>query len=415
MKKKSEPKPASADAPRLVPGYKQFGGRQVEAAALRNVLAHWGVVTAHTGEPFSEALLFGIGGGIGLGYFVYASGDFTSLFVATRITTTENAKTGFPLTICERLGLDITLQASSSAEAAEKKLKQALAEGQPVILWAGPLPYYGPTSVYHTLVVYGFDESQKQVLVADLYGKTLTLTPEELTTARKAEGVVKFRALVMAPPSTKKVEAKKAVQQGLQAFCEQMREGFGPANFKSNFGLKALEKWASLLTDFKDKRGWPKFFPRGPRLYNALTSAYNQIENRGSGGSAFRELYADFLVEAGQVLKQPKLNEVAEQFRESGRRWSALSAALLPDSIPLFKETKQLTGKKRALFEKKGAAARDEMQAIPTRLAEIKSQAEAAFPMNEAEVQDLLADLRQHVLAVHAAEANAVTTLEALL
>jgi uncharacterized protein YpuA (DUF1002 family) len=92
-----------------------------------------------------------------------------------------------------------------------------------------------------------------------------------------------------------------------------------------------------------------------------------------------------------------------------------LSAALLPDSVPPFEETKQLATKKRTLFEKKGAAARDETQAINARLAEIKSQVEKAFPMSEAEVQDLLADLRQRVLAIHAVEEKAVEALQALV
>jgi hypothetical protein len=398
----------------LVPGYQQFGGRQAEAGALRNVLAHSGVVAPHTGEPFTDALLFGLGGGIGLGYFVYASGDFTSLFLATRITT---GPTGFVEAMCARLGAKAEMQSATTTPAAEKKLKQALAEGSPVIVWVDPrrLPYHGPHGAYHTLVVFGFDESRNEVYIADQYDKSLTLTPDDLTAARKGEGVIKFRSLVVTPPATNKVDAKRAVQQGLRDCCAQMREGFGPPNFKSNFGLMALKKWADLLTEPKDKRGWPKFFPRGPRLYNALLSAYDQIENRGNGGSAFRELYADFLVEAGEILKQPKLNAVADQFRDSARLWSALSAALLPDSVPPFKETKQLATKKRTLFEKKGAAARDETQAINARLAEIKSQVEKAFPMSEAEVQDLLADLRQRVLAIHAVEEKAVEALQALV
>ena len=51
-------------------GYDHFGGRHAESAAVANVLAFRGVLAPHTKEPFSEALLFGIAGGIGCGYFV---------------------------------------------------------------------------------------------------------------------------------------------------------------------------------------------------------------------------------------------------------------------------------------------------------------------------------------------------------
>src|SRR4051812_41918888 len=97
--------------------YNQFGARQVEAGAVRNVLAYHGVVTPHSGKPFDEALLFGIGGGIGLGYFVYMMPDHASLFVATRITTQESGHPGFAGAICERLGLEAELQTSSSVPA----------------------------------------------------------------------------------------------------------------------------------------------------------------------------------------------------------------------------------------------------------------------------------------------------------
>src|SRR4030067_18919 len=143
MKKRQAARSTGGGGAWLVPGYQQFGGRQAEAGALRNVLAHSGIVAAHTGEPFTEALLFGIGGGIGLGYFVYESGDFTSLFIATRITTNETPQAGFLHTICERVGVKTAIQTATSALAAESKLLAALVGGWPVLAWvdARKLPY----------------------------------------------------------------------------------------------------------------------------------------------------------------------------------------------------------------------------------------------------------------------------------
>lgn len=48
--------------------YRQFGGVHPETAALANVLAANQIVAPHTGRPFSEAMLFGISGGLGMGY-----------------------------------------------------------------------------------------------------------------------------------------------------------------------------------------------------------------------------------------------------------------------------------------------------------------------------------------------------------
>ncbi|HJW83344.1 MAG TPA: BtrH N-terminal domain-containing protein [Anaerolineae bacterium] len=400
-------------------GYRQFGARQSEAGALRNALAYAGVVAPHTGQAFTEEMLFGIGGGLGLGYFVYQMPGYASLFVATRITTEESARPGFILTMCERLGLDVDFQNASSAAVAEKKLQAHLAQGTPVIVWIDPskLPYYGRwLYTYHALVVYGIDQGRDEVYVADRSAKALTLRRSELSAARQGEGAIRFRALPVSAPRPVTLPAlRRGVMQGLRDFCDQMRNGFGPANFRSNFGLKALEKWAGLLTDTADKRGWPKYFPAGPHLFRALTAVFDQIENRGGGGSAFRPMYADFLEEASTVLTKPRLAMVAEQFRESARLWGRLAAALLPNSVALFKETKQLATRRRTLFEKKGMAAVGELQAIDARLAEIGSQVEQEFPLNPGEVLDLLAGLRDRVLAIHQVEAKAVSELQALL
>lgn len=66
--------------------FNHFAGSVPVATALRTLLAHAGVRAPHTGQPFSEAMLFGIGGGIGAGVFAfhYTKEDFSSFFIAGR-------------------------------------------------------------------------------------------------------------------------------------------------------------------------------------------------------------------------------------------------------------------------------------------------------------------------------------------
>jgi hypothetical protein len=120
--------------------YAQFGGQQPEAAALRNVLAHLGGVAAHSDAPLSEAILFGIGGGIGAAYFTfeYESAGLKTLFLGTRINTQESKSPEFLLSMCERIGVATQVLNSGSASAAEKKLGKSLDEGIPAIIWVDP-------------------------------------------------------------------------------------------------------------------------------------------------------------------------------------------------------------------------------------------------------------------------------------
>ena len=63
---------------------------------------------------------------------------------------------------------------------------------------------------------------------------------------------------------------------------------------------------------------WSEQF-RGLNLYGCLFNTFIYIEIGGTGGSAFRPMYAQFLKEAGSILNKPALNEVAEMFEGSGK------------------------------------------------------------------------------------------------
>ena len=62
------PRPRALAPPVSDHGYALRGGIHPDTAAVANVLAHHGVTAGHTGEPLSEAMVLGVGGGLGAGY-----------------------------------------------------------------------------------------------------------------------------------------------------------------------------------------------------------------------------------------------------------------------------------------------------------------------------------------------------------
>ncbi|HJW91267.1 MAG TPA: BtrH N-terminal domain-containing protein, partial [Anaerolineales bacterium] len=228
-----------------------------EVAPLWGALAYAGVsmppgVGGPPGSPLSEPLLFGIGGGIGLGYFVYESGDYSSLFLATRITTAESGQAGLLPDILTRLGLPFRALTASTPAAAEKKLLAELALGRPVVAYldARRLPYLASPATYHSVLVLGFDPERRVYWVADRVTQALPIQADLLQAARQGEGAPKTRALVVesalhhgAGGSVAAEKLRAAVRQGLEAGMAQLRHGFGPPNFRGNFGLMGLEKW----------------------------------------------------------------------------------------------------------------------------------------------------------------------------
>jgi hypothetical protein len=126
-------------------------------------------------------------------------------------------------------------------------------------------------------------------------------------------------------------------------------------------------------------------------------------------------MYADFLDEASLVLNKPSLREVARLFRTSAQAWRELAEALLPENIPMFKETRNLMLRKHRLFLDQGNAAQSAIQQINTRLVEIKDEVTLDFPLNESQVAAMRENLRAHVLKIHDVEQEAIRMLQAAM
>lgn len=390
--------------------------RQSEAGAVKAALDRLGVVAPHTKKPVNDALLFGIGGGIGVGYYVMQYGPMLTLYVNTRIMTQESAKAGFPQAIADALGLMYKSFETPKSGEFLKKIDKALANGATPIVWAhrSGLKYYESQRkhdmTYHTIALLGSCDEGHGFTTVDLSAKPLTLSREYFEGVSRNPMAGKLRAMIIEPPS-KPLDLKMTVVAGINACRSQMLEGWPIGRSQSNTGVNGLQKWASLLTDAKDKKGWPALFPTGDLLYPRLLSIFEQIELRGDRG-AFRRLYADFLREAADVLGRKTLAKLADRFDDAAQQWSDLAAAFLPDRVPAFREIRNLLLRKSELFVTQGADARPEMQKINERLAAIEASVATSYPLDAAGRTALLADAAKRILAIAALERELFEALE---
>jgi hypothetical protein len=106
---------------------------------------------------------------------------------------------------------------------------------------------------------------------------------------------------------------------------------------------------------------------------------------------------------------------VGNQFRKSAEVWCDLANAVLPDSVPLLKETRDLKSKKRQLFIERGGDALDEIAAINTRLNGIKAAVADSYPMSQNEVVALRQDMRERVLKIRDMEREAVEAMQSAI
>lgn len=396
---------------KTVTAKKHVAGRQPESATLRNVLIQR---DACTSDLCTEEILFGLGGGIGCAYFLFDMHGGHPVYIGSRIHAKEGDTPYFTLQMTEGWGATADVRHSSSPSAATKSLVKILNDGFTPIVWVEvtKLPYMflsGHANAYHQVVVYGMEGDD--VLVGDLGDSVIRMSMEELTEARNSNYAPKFRTVVISE-ATAKPQLRETLSDRIRVTCSQMLEGLGIANF----GLAALNKWAQMLTNTKNKKGWPNCFPGGPPLHGAMSTVFAQIELRGYGGSAFRGLYADFLDQAAGVLKKSALKKVAEQFRESEASWRAISDAALPDSIPLLKETREALTRRSVLIRKPRTTAIDkELESLRDRLKQLRERSAKELSLSKADTLDLFGAISERVLETEKIERAAFTELSSIV
>jgi hypothetical protein len=396
----------------------QFNGRHWETGSIHNALALQEVKAPHTGKPYSEALLLGVSGGVAFGYFTFEyKGYLPHVALLTR-----NTFNPFP-TILERLGIAQDIQQTNKAETAEKNLQNTLESGLYPILWADQfsLPYNclpANEPMWGMMPILAVETDGKSVMVADRSTQPLHLSMAELTKARGRVKEDKYRLITLEAPQPAKLAGAvhKGIWQAISLFTEKP-----PKGGRDNFGFAAYEKLAEMLVNTRNKHSWERFFAPGIRMYHALAGspvqpgAYHWVNTWSSSDGADRGLYADFLLEAGQILKKPSIKESAQKFRESHKLWLAFADALLPDNIPLLGESKTLIQKKHHLFIEKGETALSEIEQINSRLNVLLSQSKKDFPLSNAQAADLRANLRDILSKISAVERQGIDSLQSAI
>lgn len=397
----------------------QFSGRHYETGSVQNALALQNVKAPHIKKPFSEAFLLGVSGGIAFGYFTFEYKGYLPHVAVLARNTFDSFQT-----MLERLGVEQQVYQTTKENIAEKNLVEALATGNPAIVWAdeNSLPYLhkNPAAYWNMIpiVVYGIEDDE--ALIADRSAKPFRVKIEALTKARARVKDDKFRLITIASPVTSKLVS--AVQKGIWQ-CASLFTDKPPKGARHNFGFAAYEHLAEMLVNKRNKQSWERMFPAGAKLYNALAGfsegTFNPpgmfvwINCFWASDGAERNLYADFLDEAAILLEKKSLRDVAKQFRLSHKKWLAFADAILPSNISSFDEVKKLLLQKHKLFVEHGEDARDEIEKVNVRLKKIEAEITKKFPMTLSQTTEFRTELREHVLGIAETEKQAIDLLQA--
>src|SRR5262249_19738570 len=107
------------------------------------------------------------------------------------------------------------------------------------------------------------------------------------------------------------------------------------------------------------------------------------------------------------------LAELAGVYRGLGEQWREFAEAALPGRVKIFKQTRELLDRQRALYEEQGEKAAAKIADGKTKLQKLGVEGRTNFPLSPAESAVLLEALRERLAALYDAETRAAERLQA--
>ena len=397
-------------------------GTHPDTSALARILGDTGI-----GGPdgqLSEALLLGIGGGLGAGYILweFAPGRDHRLSPhapgGRRVVTIGfRNRWQYPDrwldTLLDRVGVEFRRDQTSGMVKARRQLDDAVEMGHSVMveLSVADLPYWHlpPEEAGewgYPIAVVGVDSDRYEV--DDRNAGRLTVPVEAMATARGRIPSYRNRMVVVVPADALTADRLSgAVEAGLADAVDHL------ASRSDSFSLPAFSKWARMVTSDTGK-GWKRVFADRVGLWGALRSTHEAVSDIGIAGGSLRPLYAEFLDEAGAFLGRPGLAEVAERYRRAGDAWDDVGDATLPDGFEPLEQAVELSRRRREAVRQGDdgdSAAADSAASLNAMAAEF----EPGLPLTDREIDGLFESLAGAIETAHRAELEAHAALSEVI
>jgi Butirosin biosynthesis protein H, N-terminal/Domain of unknown function (DUF4872) len=287
------------------------------SGALRDLLEFHEL--SWTAEPLSEGMVFGLGAGLGFAYVELPERE-PPIYLVGRTA-------GLERDICEHLDIALDLRQTDDPAEGWAVLRQALDAGRPTMVWADiqHLEYLRVKlqMTMHDIVVTGYDESEGVAFIADNDRDEIQrCSLPALARARNSQafpGPNRHATWLMDFPAALPDPAQ-AVRGALAGAIENMRGGGqGLTTGAEGMGLAGVEVFAETY------REWPQRF--GEKLEAAMHGLRVFIVKAGTGGALFRGLHAGFAHDAGSLLADSRLQDVATVYDDLAAEWVALANA----------------------------------------------------------------------------------------
>ena len=286
-----------------IKNFKSFNGHHCETTATGSLLYQIGI-------ELSEPMLFGLGEGLGFIFWNMKVMDFP--FIGGRIkqdVLTQN--------IASNLNLKLEVKETSSVKKAWENVKNNIDNNIAVGLKLDCyyLDYFTDKIHFagHYATVYGYDEIDAYVVDAMQTKGIVKTSLKSLELARNEKGPMSSKNLSYTIQKTgKDYEIKKAIVTAIE---NNAKDYLNPPI--SNIGYKGVLKASNEIK---------KWFKNSKNIEEEFKTTAMLMEEGGTGGALFRNIYGNFLKESYDLLKIEKLNEAHKMFVEIAILWKQVSS-----------------------------------------------------------------------------------------
>ncbi|MBI5302158.1 MAG: BtrH N-terminal domain-containing protein [Chloroflexi bacterium] len=271
-----------------------------------------GDLARYQGLALSEAMCFGLGSGLGFAYFPNTRSSPSRLFHGRTLTLEQD--------FCAHLGLDYETGAEKVPAMLWQIARAWVDADTPVLLAVelNQLPYYQTRTSFpgHRVVLAGYDDARATAFLADTHFPGLQpIAYDALLAALDIRaGTFPARDTWLAiRPVRPRVPLVDATRAALRDNARAMNLDRAP-----HLAIMGMETLAEDFENWADAPDWEWCARFG----------YQIIEKRGTGGGAFRKLYAAYLREAEARDDALRAARLAETMAELADEWTAFAAVL---------------------------------------------------------------------------------------
>ncbi len=269
------------------------------------------------GLSLTEPMVFGLASGIFFGYMKMPSFNFPIFFVRTRPGDIRKK-------ISKRLGIEFICRKFKNPEVAQKELDTLLEKDIPVVVKVDFFymnylkPWMRVHNNAHFITIIG--KKDNNYLVSDCYYQEVAeIDAESLSKARFAGGMENpkgFMYYLLKIPAD--INLEKNIIIGIKKSAYNMLKI--PMPF---IGVKGINRFAAKVVD------WPQLARDKEHLSHEVMRINVLLEDQGTGGGGFRFMYATFMRQASEILKNDKLLAFSKRMMEIGDSWRNVSVTAI--------------------------------------------------------------------------------------